>query len=169
MYSMKEIFGEKVFNNALRQLIAQHASPNKKAKAADLVSILNQVAPANQKRFIDDSFNQVVTYDIAVKVLTCKPIANGKFRTDLRVTAGLNRLGEDRLQSPDMDLDIALFDLPTDEWDKNTAPLYLKKYRVNKHETILSIITNKKPKAAAVNPYNYLPDADLSDNTEDIK
>jgi ABC-2 type transport system permease protein len=169
MYSMKEVLGEKVFNNALKQLIEQHASPNKKAKAADLVSILNQVAPANQKRFIDDSFNQVVTYELAIKVLSSKPTADGKFRTDLRVTTGLNRLGEDRLQSPDMDLDIALFDRLTDEWDKNTAPIYLKKYRVNRQETTFSIITDKKPKAAAVNPYNYLPDADLSDNTEDIK
>lgn len=169
MYATKEILGEEAVNQTLRKLIAQHASPNVKPKTIDLIEPLLQLAPANQKQFINESFNQVVTYEIGVKVLACKAIANGQFKVELEVNAGVNKQGVNKLLPPAMDIDLAFFDQAAETWNRNTQPIYLQKIRFDQLTTKLSIVVAKKPKAVAIDPYVYLLDPDQSDNVQVIK
>lgn len=169
MYAAKEILGEDAVNQTLRNLIAQHASPHPKAKTEDLIAALSQLAPADQKKFIDDSFNQVVTYQMKVKVLSCKAIENGKFKVDLQVNVGEYQQGVDKLLPPNMDVDLAFFDQVELDWNKNTKPIYFKKIRFNQLETKLSIVVDKKPKAVAIDPYAYLLDGNQADHIQTIK
>ncbi|MBB2144399.1 hypothetical protein GM921_02795 [Pedobacter sp. LMG 31464] len=169
MYATKEILGEKAVNQTLSDLIAKHANPNQRAKTKDLIGALYQLAPANQKKFIDDSFNQVINYQMKIKVLSCKALNNGKFSIDLQVSIGKNKQGVDKLLPPDMDVDLAFFSKPEIEWDRNTKPFYLKKHRFNQLETKLTIVTNQKPKTVAIDPYAYLLDGNLADNVQEIK
>lgn len=169
MYAAKEILGEEAVNQTLRNLIAQHENPNPKAKPEDLIAALYQLAPANQKKFIDDSFHQVVTYQLNVKVLACKAIENGKYKVDLQVGSAEHKQGVDKLLKPDMDIDLAFFDQADLDWNKNTKPIYFKKIRFDQQETKLSIVLDKKPKAVAIDPYGYLLDGNLADNIQTIK
>jgi ABC-2 type transport system permease protein len=169
LYATKEILGERVVNQTLRNLIIQHASPNPKAKPEDLIAELYQLAPANQKKFIDDSFRQVVTYQLKVKVLACKAIENGKYKVDLQIGAAEHKQGVDKLLNPDMDIDLVFFDHVDLDWNKNTKPIYFKKIRFDQQETKLSVVLDKKPKAVAIDPYGYLLDGNLADNIQAIK
>jgi ABC-2 type transport system permease protein len=153
----------------LRKLIVEHASPNQKATTSDFIQLLVQSLPVAQKKFTDDSFNQVVNYDMQVNVLKCAAMADGRFKIDLQVKVGVNKQGINRPLVPDMDVDIAFFDTLKPEWSSNTKPLYLKKHRIKNLTTKLSIVINKKPKIAVVDPYTYLLDANLEDNVQEIK
>lgn len=160
MYAVKEAIGEKAFNSVLRKLIIEHENPHQRATPNDFIKLLNEVVPTEQKKFVDDSFNQVVDYEMSVGLLSCKPIANGKFKIDLRVKVGVHKEGVDKVLIPDMDVDIALFD--------QTKIFSIEKYRINRLETKLTIISSKKPEKVAIDPYGYLLDANLEDNVQQI-
>ncbi|SFH45801.1 ABC transporter permease/M1 family aminopeptidase [Pedobacter insulae] len=168
MYAVMEAVGEKEFNNVLKKLINTHENPNQKATTADFMRLLNEYLPSNQKKFVDDSFNQVVEYEMNIKVLSCKPTDDGNYLVKLQVNVGLNKLGTKKLLPPDMDVSIALFDKLKPEWDNLTKPVFIKKYRIQHLETKLSLIVHQKPKIAVIDPYCYLLDANLEDNSHEI-
>jgi len=169
MYAVKEVLGEEMMNKILKDLIAKHRNPNQKAITRDLIDELIKAAPANQKSFIEESFNQVVDYQMELKILQCKKIANGKFSIDLQVNVGKNKLGVDQLLAPDMDIDIAFFTQPILDLDKNSKPIYLLKHRFYRLVTNLTIVVDQKPKTTALDPYGYLLDANLKDNMQELK
>jgi ABC-2 type transport system permease protein len=162
MYAIKETMGEQQFNAVLHQLIVEHKYPMPKATAADLVNILLKKAPPKDKKFINDCFNKVVTYNMGVKVLNCKPLKNGKYHVDLLVDA--ERLSKGNKQLPDLEVDLACFDQLESDWDANTKPVYFQKYHFTQNKTKLSIIVNHKPKTVVIDPYGYALDDDRSDN-----
>ena len=167
MYAVKELMGEKKFNTVLNQLIVDHAYPNPKASATDLVNALLKEALPVQRKFIDDCFNQVVTYDLGIKVLNCQQLKNGKYQLDISVDAA--RLSDGPKQLPDLEVEIGFFDQPEQNWGLETKPLYLQKYHINQQLTKFTIIVDRKPKTVAIDPYNYLLDADKSDHVVEVK
>ncbi|MGN8055919.1 M1 family aminopeptidase [Pedobacter sp. 22163] len=162
MYAVKELMGEQKFNTILRQFIADHESPKPKATARDLVNAMLKEALPEQKKFINDSFNQVVTYDIGIKVLNCNLLKNGKYKVDLEVNA--ERLSGGSKQLPDLEIDLACFDELETDWEADTKPVYAQKIQINQHKTKLSIIVGHKPKTVAIDPYGYVLDVDKSDH-----
>jgi ABC-2 type transport system permease protein len=168
MYAVKEAIGEKQFNGVLRNLIVNHQYPNRKATTDDFMQLLNKVTPVEHRKFVDDSFNEVVDYQMSIKVLSCKSRADGKYQVDLQVNVGLNKQGAKQLLQPDMDVEIALFDKLKSNWNANTKPIYIKKYRIDNLNTQLRIITRIKPKVAVIDPYSFLIDANLADNLQEI-
>ncbi|MCY1514936.1 Peptidase family M1 domain protein [compost metagenome] len=170
MYAIKEALGEESFNKVLKQLVENHRNPNRKATMEDFYKLLLVHAPESQKNFIRQSLMEVTTYSMAVKVLRCVALANGQYKIDLRLTAKLHVQGSaaSRL-SPDMDVDIAAFDVMPLEWADDTRPLFIQKYRLKQPVNEVSIIMNKKPKIIAIDPYQYLLDENKDDNVAEIK
>ncbi|MEH3114192.1 ABC transporter permease/M1 family aminopeptidase [Pedobacter terrae] len=162
MYAIKETMGEQQFNAVLHQLILEHQYPKPKATAADLVNTLLKQAQPKDKKFINDCFNEVVTYDLGVKVINCKVLKNGKYQVDLLLDA--ERLSKGSRQLPDLKIDLACFDALEMDWKSNTKPVYFQKVHITKNITRLSIIVNYKPKTVAIDPYGYILDENRSDN-----
>lgn len=169
MYALKETLGEKQVNDALQHLIQEHAAPGIKARPADLIRELSRQATPTQLKFINDCFNQVVTYKMKLQVLSCKPLPNGQFNLNLAIYADQVQQGAKQLLPPDMDIDLAVFDQQKENLDRNSKPVYLKKYHFNKQETLLTLVVNHKPKTVVIDPYAYLLDDDLGDNMQEIK
>lgn len=167
MYAVKELMGEEKFNTILKQLIAAHENPKPKATAADLINaLLSQAAPA-QKKFINDCFNEVVTYSLGIKIINCSMLKNRKYKVELEIAA--ERLSEGLKKMPDLEIDLACFDQLETDWGVGTKPVYFQKYHINQQKTKLSIITDQKPKTVAIDPYGYLLDADKSDHIVVVK
>lgn len=168
MYAVKEVLGEEVVNKILKDLIAKHHNPNQKAITKDLIDELIKAVPANQKNFIDESFNQVLDYRMELKVLKCKQLANGTYSLDLQVNVGKNKAGVEKLLAPDMDIDLAFFSQSILDLDKNSKPIYLQKHRFNQLVTKLTIVVDQKPKTVALDPFGYLLDSNLKDNMDEV-
>lgn len=162
MYAIKETMGEQQFNAALHQLILDHQYPKPKATAADFINTLLKQAQPKDKKFINDCFNEVVTYDLGVKVINCKVLKNGKYQVDLLVDA--ERLSKGSRELPDLEVDLVCFDHLEVDWKADTKPLYAQKLYINQHKTKLSIIVDHKPKTVAIDPYGYVLDIDRGDN-----
>lgn len=162
MYAIKELIGEQQFNAVLHQLIVDHEYPKPKATANDFVIALLKQASPEQKKFINDCFNEVVTYDLGIKVLDCKALKNGKYKIDVEISA--ERLSDGNKQLPDLEVDLACFNQLEKEWDAKTKPVYFGKYHIKENKTKISIIVDRKPKTVAVDPYGYLLDEDRSDH-----
>ncbi|RQO77087.1 hypothetical protein DBR40_10510 [Pedobacter sp. KBW01] len=167
MYAVKELMGEQKFNAVLKQLIADHAYPKPKASASDLVNALLKEALPAQKKFIDDCFNQVVTYDLGLKVQQCTLLKNGKYQLELLVNA--ERLSAGPKQLPDLEVEIGCFNQPEQDWRVETRPFSLQKYHISQNQTRLILIVDRKPKTVAIDPYRYLLDADKSDHAVEVK
>ncbi|WP_025144829.1 M1 family aminopeptidase [Pedobacter jeongneungensis] len=167
MYAVKEMIGEQQFNAVLHQFIVEHENPKPKAKAADLVNALLNQASSEQKKFINDCFNDVVTYNLGIKLLRYTALKNGKYKIDVVVSA--DRFSDGAKQKPDLELDLACFDELESDWDANTKPAYFKKYHISQNKTKFSIVVDRKPKTLAIDPYGYLLDADGSDHVVDVK
>jgi ABC-2 type transport system permease protein len=168
MFAVKEAIGEKKFNAVLKNLIVNHQYPNRKATTDDFMQLLNEVTPVEQRKFVDDSFKEVVDYQMSIKVLSCKSIGGGNYQVDLQVNVGLRKQGTKELLTPDMDAEIALFDKAKTSWDATTKPIFINKYRIRNLTTHISIITQVKPKLAVVDPYSFLIDENLADNIQEI-
>ena len=162
MYAVKELLGEKKLNSILNQLITGHGNPKPKATATDLVNAILKEALPKHKKFITDCFNQVVTYDIGIKVLSCNLLKNGKYKVDLEVDA--ERLSDGSKQLPALEIDLACFDQLETDWEADTKAIYAQKIQVKQRKTKLSIIVGRKPKTIAIDPYGYVLDADKSDH-----
>ncbi|WP_412469321.1 ABC transporter permease/M1 family aminopeptidase [Pedobacter sp. KLB.chiD] len=162
MYAIKERMGEQQFNTALHQLIVEHQYPKPRATTADLLNAFLKLALPKHKKFINDCFNEVVTYNLGVKVVDCKPLKNGKYQVDLLVDAESFSKGSRKL--PDLEVDLACFDQLEIDWKADTKPLYAQKLYINQHKTKLSIIVDHKPKTVAIDPYGYVLDSDRGDN-----
>ena len=169
MYAMKELLGEKLVNKKLAELIAKHRNPNRKAVTQDLIVALLKEAPANQRQFINESFNQVVDYKIELTVLESKLLPNGKCSVNLQVNVGKNKQGDEKLLATDMDIDIAFYDQHQLALNSNSKPFYLQKHRFNQRKTNLKIIVDHKPQTIAIDPFGYLLDANLKDNIVEVK
>ncbi|WP_169306886.1 ABC transporter permease/M1 family aminopeptidase [Pedobacter polaris] len=169
MYGVKEALGEEVVNGALSKLIATHANPHQRAVTQDLIGTILNLAPEKDKKFIDESFNEVVDYDLKLKVLACKRLVNGKFSIDLQINGGKHKQGDKTLLTPDMDIDIAFFSKAQLELNRYAKPTYFQKHRINKLQTKLNIVVDQKPKTIALDPYAYLLDANLKDNMQELK
>ncbi|WP_406827227.1 M1 family aminopeptidase [Pedobacter sp. KACC 23697] len=167
MYALKETMGEQQFNTALHQLIVEHKYPKPKATAADLVNLLLKQAQPKDKKFIKDCFNEVVTYDLGIKLIRCKALKDGKYSVDLEIST--ERISDGSKQLPDLDIDLACFDYLESEWDTNTKPIYYQKHHIGQNKTRLSIVVNHKPKTIAIDPYGYLLDVDRSNNIWVVK
>jgi len=167
MYAVKELMGEQKFNAVLKQLIADHAYLKPKASASDLVNALLKAASPEQRKFIDDCFNQVVTYDLGLKLQQCTLLKNGKYQLDLLVNA--ERLSDGPKQSPDFEVEIGCFNQPAQDWTAETKPFNVKKYHIKQNQTRLTLVVDHKPETVAIDPYRYILDADKSDHTVELK
>lgn len=167
MYAVKETIGEQKFNAILHQLIVAHKYPKPKATATDLVNLLLKQALPKDKKFIIDCFNEVVTYDLGIKLIRCKALNDGKYSVDLEIST--ERISDGSKQLPDLDIDLACFDHLESDWDTNTKPVYYQKHHIGQNKTRLSIVVNHKPKTIAIDPYGYLLDVDRSNNIWVVK
>jgi len=162
MYAIKEMIGEQRFNTLLQRFIVEHEYPKPKATANDFVNALLSQARPEQQKFINDCFNEVVTYNLGISMLDCKALKNGKYKIDVEIA--VERLADGNKQLPDLEIDLACFNQLEREWNTKTKPVYFKKYHIKQNRTKISVVVDRKPKTVAVDPYGYLLDGDRSDN-----
>nr|WP_295929526.1 M1 family aminopeptidase [uncultured Dyadobacter sp.] len=165
LYNLKEMLGETHVNQALQTLLRQHGYPNHKPLPADLVRVLARGATPAQVKVIEAHFNRVITYHNRVKALSCKSLPDGRFETVLQIHVRKLDETDAHAQSVpvDDDLEVGVFNTQPAEWNQQTKPLYLRKHRFSKSETILRITTDRKPSFAVLDPMGYVLNANGDD------
>lgn len=171
LYAIQEMLGEEHMNASLQRLISKHGYPHTKATTTNLLAELSTGATADQAKRMGDLFKQVIVYDNKLRVIRCDSLPDGRFRLQVQVSIGKTNEADGKTQplTPNEVFTLALYDIPADQWTRHTSPVYQEQHRFTQAVTNLTIVVNKKPALAVIDPYGYWLDADQGNNVAAIQ
>ncbi len=186
MYTLADYVGEDKINLALHNFLMQYRFANAHNQtdavqqatgtAAEnqpypdtrlLVAALREQTPPELQYLIDDGFNRIVLYDNKALSATSKKTADGKYEVTLKVEARKVQADANGVETPmalaDF-IDIGVFSGKKDE----EKPLYLQREKITREHETFTIVVDRQPTRAGIDPYNKLIDRIVDDNMIDI-
>ena len=161
MNAIEDLLGEAKLNQALRAFMAEQGGPGHVPTIAQLIDHLRAEATPAQQALIDEWMNKVVLYDLSVESARARPLGDGRFEVTLEVQA--------RKDTPlDEELEIALFELHPDRTDAKDNVIYAARHRIHDGMNRISVVVNRQPGVAAVDPNILRIDRDRFDNFKDV-
>lgn len=86
LYTLSDYIGEKAFNNALKDFIAEVAYQEAPfANSIEMVAHLRNATPDSLQYLIEDMFETITLYDNRVSKASYRKLENGKYQVDLEV------------------------------------------------------------------------------------
>lgn len=188
LYTLSDYIGEKTFNNALKDFIAEVAYQEAPfANSIELVAHLKKATPDSLQYLIEDMFETITLYDNRVSKASQKALADGKYQVNIEVQTTKYRsddkgkrifqnpagqtltqevAGKKPVQSlPLKDyVEVGIFGEEEKDGKKKEKVLYLKKVKVTAIGNTYSIIVDEKPVEVGIDPYNKLIDIRSDDN-----
>jgi hypothetical protein len=161
LYALKDLLGEPAVNAALRNLLNEQGGPDRNPTTADFMRHLHAVAPPAQHALIDQWMTDVVLYDFRLDSADSRPLPNGRYEVKLRITAGKQRADDTPLPMQEM-IDIGVFSV-----DNNV--LYLAKHALHEGAQEITVIVDREPLSAAVDPYICRIDRNRFDNNRRVE
>jgi aminopeptidase N len=173
MYRLQEEIGEDAVNRALRHLIHDFAFKGPPYPTAiDLVKDLRQEAPADKQALITDLFEKITLYDIKTKAATARRRPDGRW--DLTITVEAKKLyadGQGRETPAPMaeTLDVGAFDVePAKPGYSGKNVIAVERRPIHTGMQTVTLVVNRRPKFAGVDPYNVLIDRNSEDNVAPV-
>jgi ABC-2 type transport system permease protein len=186
MYSLADYIGEDRVNLALREFLLKHRYANaaNQVDGADavtgaatvnqpypdtrmLVEALRAQTPPELQYLIDDGFDRIVLYDNKMVSARSERLVDGRYRVTMQVEARKSEADGNGLETPlplaDF-IEIGVFSGRKDE----EQPLYLKKEKMTRTEGTYTVIVDRKPSRAGIDPYNKLIDRIADDNMVEV-
>jgi aminopeptidase N len=162
MYALQDYIGEENLNRAIRAFRDEHAFkgppyPN----TTQLLAHIRAVTPPHLQYVIDDMFETITLYDNHATSATAKALPDGRYEVTLKVAA--KKFKADALGK---ETDAALADwIDIGVMDADNKPLFLEKKKIDREAMEFTVIVDKKPSRAGIDPYNKLIDRRPKDNT----
>ena len=162
MYALQDYIGEDNLNRAIRAFRDEHAFkgppyPN----TTQLLAHIRAVTPPHLQYVIDDMFETITLYDNRATEAKARALPDGRYKVTMKVVAKKRRADELGKES----------DAPLADWidigvlDADNKPLFLEKKKIDREEMEFTVIVDKKPARAGIDPYNKLIDRRPKDNT----
>jgi len=161
MYALADYIGEDKLNQAIRQFRDANAFkgppyPN----TTQFLAAVRQVTPPEMQYLIDDMFERIVIYDNRAVSANAKALPGGRYEVTVSVVAKkrvADELGREQ-DAPLADLiDIGVV-------DEHGNALALQRQRVDKEAMSFTMVVDKKPVKAGIDPLNKLIDRRPDDN-----
>jgi len=164
-YCLQDYIGERNVNRALRDYLKQVAFQEPPyTTALELEASLRQVTPPEYSYLIDDMLDSITLYENRALSATYRELSQGKYEVKLKVAARklkADELGQEK-EVPLADwIDIGVFD----EADK---PLYMTRHKIVQKETEFTLVVDRVPKKAGIDPWNKLVDRAPDDNVTTV-
>ena len=161
MYALQDLIGEDKVNQALQEVIKKHAVQGPPYPSSTvLLNELRKVTPADKQYFIDDGFESIVLYENRALSASAKKLANGKYEVTVKVNSGKLLAGETGEEKR----------MPMKDWidigvdDKERNPLLRQKHQLINGEQSFTVVVDKEPAKAGIDPDNKLIDRKPDDN-----
>ena len=162
MYALQDYIGEDNVNRAIRAYRDEWAFKGPPySNSTDLIERIRAVTPPQLQYMIDDFFETITLYDNRAVSAKAKALADGRFEVTFKVVAKKRKadaLGKEN-------------DAPLADWidvgvlDADNQPLFLEKRKIDREETSFTVVVDRKPARAGIDPYNKLIDRRPKDNT----
>jgi hypothetical protein len=166
MYLLQDMLGEETVNGVLHRLLERHAYragpyPN----ASVLVDALRDITPPDKAYLIDDLFESIVLYENRADSASAHRRADGKYEVVLHATAGKVRAGELGDEKPAPLKDYIEFGVD----DKDGNPLLRERRLVTGRDQQVTLVLDKVPARAGIDPDNKLIDRKPADNMVSVE
>jgi ABC-2 type transport system permease protein len=191
---VSDYLGEKKMNNILKTYIDQVAFQEPPyTTSVEFVNLLKFQTPDSLQYLIKDMFETITLYDNQALKATYEVLENGQYEVNFDVNIQKYRSSEkgekefsdaegeglvletdgENLESLLLKdyIEVGVFgesDESLDDVRKETV-LYLKKHMISEINTTFSIVVDKKPLEAGIDPFNKLIDTDSDDNRIEVK
>ena len=167
LYALQDYIGEDKVNNAMRNFLAEFrykAPPY--PTSLDFIKHLENEVPDSLNYLIDDWFKTITLYDLRLEDSKYTETADGKYEVSLNVMA--KKLKADTIgnetEVPINDwVDIGVYEDSDEE-----KLLAVERIKISQNQQTFTLIVDKKPAKAAVDPKRLLVDRVYKDNRKKI-
>ncbi|MDX2057026.1 MAG: M1 family aminopeptidase, partial [Gemmatimonadales bacterium] len=166
LYAFKDLIGVDAMNRALSGFVTKfgHRGPPYPT-SRDLIGHLAAVTPDSRRYAIDDLFETITLWDLRADQATANRRADGKYEVTIRGTARklrVDSLGVQR-EVPLADLvDVGVFEAGAGTGD--LVPLIVKKVWIRAADPVVTVVVDRPPSHAGIDPFTKLIDRDRRDN-----
>lgn len=166
MYAMQDYIGEANVNKGLAEFVKAYGFKGPPYPVSlDLMAYLKKYTPPEYMYLYDDMWENITLYDNRTRSAKYVQLPDGKFQVDLTVEA--NKL---RADGKGQEHTIAINDLiDIGVLDDKGHYLYLQKQKIDKSRTDITLIVDKQPAQAGIDPLNKLIDRNPQDNVMKVE
>ncbi len=169
MYWLKEIVGENVVNQALRNLLAEYAfKPAPYPSSTDFLRNLRALAGPEHDALITDLFEKITLYDMKATNAKAKKLPNGKYQVTFVVEGkklyanGQGKETEAPLLEP---FDVGVFTAePGKKGYRRDSVIRLERRTMKTGKQTVEFVVDREPKFVGVDPFNMRIDRNSDDN-----
>lgn len=169
MMALRDLIGEDTLNQVLRGISDRYKNDVEfSATSLELLDELYKVTPEEDHVLIDDWFKRVITYDLAVKEVAYRTLANGKFEISMTLKAQRFETlenGESKQINIREPIQIGLFDKHPSEIGKNGGIITLENQLISEDNQEIKLIVDRLPTFVSVDPFGTRSDKNMNDNT----
>jgi ABC-type transport system involved in multi-copper enzyme maturation permease subunit/extradiol dioxygenase family protein len=166
MNTLVDFIGEDSINSALANYIKHVAYQEPPyTTSAELIDYFKQVTPDSLMYLYTDLFEKITLYSNRTDKAEYKKLDNGKYEVNLSIEAKkfyADSIGNEEQTTVDEWIDVVVF--AEDAKGKPKEEIYCKKHKINHEKTNISIVVDKKPATAGVDPYYLYIDKITNDN-----
>ena len=161
MYGLQDLIGEDAVNQALRELVQQYGdrgAPYPTARV--LVAALRRHTPEQFQYYLTDQFEEITLYENRVTSATARRRSDGRYDVTLELTT--HKLRSDAMG--------AEHEVPMNDWlpvgavDAAGNAVALEKRKIDAATSKVTLVTDKLPARAGIDPINELIDRTPEDN-----
>ena len=161
-YALADYIGEDKLNQAIRAFRDAHAFKGPPYPSAEeLVQRIREVTPPELQYAVDDLFEKIVVYDNRAVSATMKPLAGGRYEVTMKVIAKkrvADALGKESDEPLADFIDVGVI-------DANGDAIATRRQRITAEESTFTMIVDRLPVKAGIDPLNKLIDRKPGDNT----
>jgi ABC-type transport system involved in multi-copper enzyme maturation permease subunit len=165
--ALKELLREETLNHALRSFIAAQGGPTHQPKIDDLLREIEGVTPPEHRALVNEWTRDVILYDLSLTSATTRRLADGRFEVTMQVSAHKSR-NDDRELPLDESIEIGIFTADPDDAATNDI-LHLAAHPLHSGATTITVIVDKQPSFAAIDPYLTRIDRNRFDNVKYLR
>ena len=161
MYALQDYIGEDNLNSALARYLTQvkYQEPPR-TTSRELLKFIAEVTPPQLQYVLDDLFETITLYDNRALSATYRQLPNGQYEVKLRLAA--KKLRADSLGN---EHEVPLHDLmDVGALDANGTAIAIEKRWIRSNETEVTLVMDRPPVTAGIDPLNKLIDRRPDDN-----
>jgi hypothetical protein len=166
MYALADYIGEDNVNHALAQLVKDYGFKGPPYPTAlELENNLRKVTPPEFQYLYEDWFDNITIFDNRAVSATYSALPDGKFQVKIEVESKKYRAdgkGQEHLIPPHDLVDIGVL-------DADGKFLYLQKQKIDQERQEFTVVVDKEPAEAGVDPLIKLIDRNPDDNVVAVK
>jgi ABC-2 type transport system permease protein len=175
MYALKDYLGEDTLNAAIRgylERVKEQGPPY--TNSLEFVDAIRKAVPPDRpdlQGLVDDLFMKITLWDLRAKDATITKLPDGKWQVVLNYEAKKYHADEKGVQTEapmDLPIDVGVFAMGKTNEEDDDVPLLLEKRLISGDGT-LTLVVDKKPIRAGIDPYHKLIDRRSDDNVVKVK